>query len=230
MAAHPYISTAIAIAAVTSAIVVAVRNIKTTEEKIADLNEKFNEISENIKTVSSEFQNLKKSTDSIIPRFAELSKGVDRFGYHSLMFLSNIITKASTQHSDSLCSVQALFFAVIAASIMLTVLLTIDFNAQISKLSIVSKGQLFKLILQGFTQDSILSMVPADLYTHCKSAAFRFDGSNPSSPTTKSPTPFGVGLFVLRADSKGRSKQTVRWTVCPAVAFPQKSESVLHNR
>ena len=43
---------------------------------------------------------------------------------------------------------------------MLTVLLTNDFNAQTSKLSIVSKGQLFKLILQGFTQDSILSMVP----------------------------------------------------------------------
>ena len=44
---------------------------------------------------------------------------------------------------------------------------------------------------------------------------------------TKSTTPFDVGLFVLRTDSKGRSKQTVRWTVCPAVAFPQKSESVL---
>ena len=38
--------------------------------------------------------------------------------------------------------------------------------------------------------------------TDCKSAAFRFDGSNPSSPTTKSPTPFGVGLFVVfEADS-----------------------------
>lgn len=40
----------------------------------------------------------------------------------------------------------------------------------------------------------------------CKSAAFRFDGSNPSSPTTKSPTPLGVGLFVYlgiwRTDSK----------------------------
>jgi hypothetical protein len=26
-------------------------------------------------------------------------------------------------------------------------------------------------------------------FTDCKSAAYRFDGSNPSSPTTKSPTP-----------------------------------------
>ena len=39
--------------------------------------------------------------------------------------------------------------------------------------------------------------------TDCKSAAYRFDGSNPSSPTTKSPTPSGVGLFMLwEADSK----------------------------
>ena len=40
-----------------------------------------------------------------------------------------------------------------------------------------------------------------------------------------------IGLFlrlgIWRADSKGRSKQTVRWTVCPAVARPQASESVL---
>ena len=45
---------------------------------------------------------------------------------------------------------------------------------------------------------------------------------------------FRIGLFVRlgiwRADSKGRSKQTVRWTVCPAVAFPQKSESVLPHQ
>ena len=34
----------------------------------------------------------------------------------------------------------------------------------------------------------------------------------------------------LETDSKGRSKQTVRWTVCPAVVFPQKSESTLGMR
>lgn len=129
MAAHPYITIAIAATTLISVMVALAKNAKTTEEKIADLNEKFSEISEKVKNASSEFQNLKKSTDSIIPRFAELSKGVDRFGYHSLMFLSNIITKASTQHSDSLCSVQALFFAVIAALLLLTNLLTIDFNS-----------------------------------------------------------------------------------------------------
>ena len=80
MAAHPYITIAIAATTLISVMVALAKNAKTTEEKIADLNEKFNEISEKVKTVSSEFQNLKKSTDSIIPRFAELSKGVDRFG------------------------------------------------------------------------------------------------------------------------------------------------------
>ena len=42
---------------------------------------------------------------------------------------------------------------------------------------------------------------------------------------------FWIGLFVHTGsrmmDSKGRSKQTVRWTVCPAVARPQPGESVL---
>ena len=33
--------------------------------------------------------------------------------------------------------------------------------------------------------------------TDCKSAAYRFDGSNPSSPTTKKLTPFGVSFFVM---------------------------------
>ena len=46
----------------------------------------------------------------------------------------------------------------------------------------------------------------------------------------KRPILFGLVFFVRlgiwRVDSKGRSKQTVRWTVCPAVASPQRSESV----
>jgi len=34
-------------------------------------------------------------------------------------------------------------------------------------------------------------------------------------------------MGIWRADSKGRSKQTVRWAIATAVAFPQKSESIL---
>ena len=41
---------------------------------------------------------------------------------------------------------------------------------------------------------------------------------------TKKINPFGLVFLVVmgiwRVDSNGRSKQTVRWTVCPAVAFP----------
>ncbi len=33
----------------------------------------------------------------------------------------------------------------------------------------------------------------------------------------------------MMEDLKGRSKQTVRWTVCPSVAFPQKSKSNLDD-
>ena len=35
-----------------------------------------------------------------------------------------------------------------------------------------------------------------------------------------------LDFLSLWTDSKGRSKQTVRWTVCPAVASPKRSESV----
>ena len=45
--------------------------------------------------------------------------------------------------------------------------------------------------------------------TDCKSAAYRFDGSNPSSPTTKKTNPNGLVFFVVigiwRTDSKGGS-------------------------
>lgn len=53
---------------------------KSAEEKLADLNTKFQEISESAKTAAKDFQNLKTSIADIAPRFAELSQGVDAFG------------------------------------------------------------------------------------------------------------------------------------------------------
>ena len=57
--------------------------------------------------------------------------------------------------------------------------------------------------------------------------------SNPSSHHKKDQSR-RIGLFVHTGsrmmDSKGRSKQTVRWTVCPAVARPQPGESVLPHK
>ena len=64
--------------------------------------------------------------------------------------------------------------------------------------------------------------------TDCKSAAFRFDGSNPSSPTMKDQSGW-IGLFCISVAITGFERQllaTVRWTAATAVASPQRSESV----
>ncbi len=55
---------------------------KSTEERIADLNEKLKESASAIKTVSDSFRELKANSDSIFPRFVELAKGVDAFGHN----------------------------------------------------------------------------------------------------------------------------------------------------
>ena len=53
---------------------------KSAEEKLADLNTKFQEISSKAQETAKNFQQLKSSVADIAPRFAELSKGVDSFG------------------------------------------------------------------------------------------------------------------------------------------------------
>ena len=53
---------------------------KSTEEKMSDLNTKFQEISSKVQETAKNFQQLKSSVSNIAPRFAELSKGVDNFG------------------------------------------------------------------------------------------------------------------------------------------------------
>lgn len=53
---------------------------KSTEEKMSDLNTKFQETSSKVQETAKNFQQLKSSVSNIAPRFAELSKGVDNFG------------------------------------------------------------------------------------------------------------------------------------------------------
>lgn len=53
---------------------------KSAEEKMSDLNTKFQEISSKAQETAKNFQQLKSSVADIAPRFAELSKGVDSFG------------------------------------------------------------------------------------------------------------------------------------------------------
>lgn len=55
-------------------------NIESSEETISRLDNEFEEISGTIKGIASSYSELKKNTDDIIPRFVELSKGVNEFG------------------------------------------------------------------------------------------------------------------------------------------------------
>lgn len=55
-------------------------NIESSEETISRLDNEFEEISGTIKGIASSYSELKKNTDDIIPRFIELSKGVNEFG------------------------------------------------------------------------------------------------------------------------------------------------------
>ncbi len=55
---------------------------KSTEERVADLNEKLKESTSAIKTVSDSFRELKANSASIFQRFVELAKGVDTFGHN----------------------------------------------------------------------------------------------------------------------------------------------------
>lgn len=53
---------------------------KSAEERLEDLESKWKELSDKITTASNDFKQLKSSADEVIPRFAELAKGVDQFG------------------------------------------------------------------------------------------------------------------------------------------------------
>lgn len=68
------------IATVISLISTLVGRIKTAEEKTAELNNKWQELQSTIQGTVNEFKSLKDSANEIIPRFAELAKGVDDYG------------------------------------------------------------------------------------------------------------------------------------------------------
>ena len=80
----------------------------------------------------------------------------------------------------------------------------------------LDKSEIRAIISQSLGHNRISGGVPEwPKGTDCKSAAFRFDGSNPSSPTTKNRCPQGWRFFVVEEgwmDSKIQNA-TVRWTV-----------------
>lgn len=71
---------ALGISAVITAVTALSGAFKSNEEKLAELNEEYDSLNSTIKNISSEFKSLKTSADEVIPRFAELAKGVNKFG------------------------------------------------------------------------------------------------------------------------------------------------------
>ena len=54
--------------------------LKSTEEKLSDLNETIDESVARIKQLSSDFKSLSDNASDVIPKFVKLAKGVDSFG------------------------------------------------------------------------------------------------------------------------------------------------------
>lgn len=71
---------ALGISAVITAVTALSGAFKSNEEKLAELNEEYDSLNSTIKNISSEFKSLKTSADEVVPRFAELAKGVNKFG------------------------------------------------------------------------------------------------------------------------------------------------------
>lgn len=71
---------ALAISVVIEAVTVLASIIDTTSSSIADLDSELDSLTTTAKNTANEFSNLKSNADDIIPRFAELAKGVNDFG------------------------------------------------------------------------------------------------------------------------------------------------------
>jgi TP901 family phage tail tape measure protein len=71
---------ALAISVVVEGIMALVSWVDSSSQSIDALDDELSELTNNAKTAANEFSNLKSNADDIIPRFAELAKGVDEFG------------------------------------------------------------------------------------------------------------------------------------------------------
>ena len=71
---------ALGISVVIEAVTFLSSSIHDTSDSIHDVEKQLQELDATTKQISDDFRALKSSADEIIPRFAELSKGVDKFG------------------------------------------------------------------------------------------------------------------------------------------------------
>lgn len=69
-----------AIAAVVAAISLFSDKNKKAKKSIQELNDEYDSLKEKIDSVADSYRELKSTSDEVIPRFVELSKGVDKFG------------------------------------------------------------------------------------------------------------------------------------------------------
>lgn len=73
---------AIAVTAVVSVVSALVSLFGGSSKSIQELDSELDELISDAKNAASEFSSLKASVDDVLPRFAELAKGVDSFGKH----------------------------------------------------------------------------------------------------------------------------------------------------
>lgn len=69
-----------AISAVVAAISLFSDGNKKAKKSIQELNDEYDSLKEKIDSVADSYRELKSTSDEVIPRFVELSKGVDKFG------------------------------------------------------------------------------------------------------------------------------------------------------
>lgn len=80
MKAHPILAVVSALSIAIPIIKNIVGSVKSAEERIAEFNKTLDDNVKKVQNIASNYRQLKTSADSIIPRFAELSKGVNTFG------------------------------------------------------------------------------------------------------------------------------------------------------
>lgn len=123
-------------------------NAETSAEKISRLDDEFDELINNAQSLSSEYSDLKKTTDEIIPRFIELAKGVNEFGenmsltddeYEEFLSLNNQIAEMFPELDMGLDSngnhILALSYSIDSLTESLEALLEAERNATNEKIA-----------------------------------------------------------------------------------------------
>ena len=69
-----------AISAVVAGVSLAGGSISKTQKTVEELNKEWDGLADSVQSTAQQFQSLKQNADEIIPRYAELAQGVDKYG------------------------------------------------------------------------------------------------------------------------------------------------------